>query len=441
MVAVATIPDVSQLIAWQTEHLIDAAERWQAIGERSFGVANQVWRDALSVDWQGQAADALRAATHADMLATSAVADQLYAAAKFARSGASELYAARSRLRYAVEDAHAAGFVVREDMSVADRFSGGSAVQRAARQAQAEAFASDIRQRAEQLVALDEQVAARITATVAGVRDTFPASPTSRTPPRKPGVHAVDRHWKQDPTPPDPGADPPWERLPPPKSLEEVREALRQLPRGENKPNRQLETPQDIQRFWDWLTRSAQDLAPRGATRRKQLADGTEIELRPGSKSGGPTIEVTTPGSRKNPKVHLPLPLIDDPPALPPVLGHPPLPVEPPAAPHPAPTPIPPSSLPHPSELPPWLRDPSPPGFTVSPAQPPPVFGWDQPDTPAPPVPHTTSPPPGSHSWLPEIGHDLSEGGKQVFGWVLVGGVLVWTILTGEGQGGEAAVP
>jgi hypothetical protein len=82
------------------------------------------------------------------MLTTSAVADQLQAAAKVARSGASDLYAARSRMQYTVDDARTAGFNVSEDLSVTDRSSGGSPVQRVARQALAETFAGDIRQRA-----------------------------------------------------------------------------------------------------------------------------------------------------------------------------------------------------------------------------------------------------------------------------------------------------
>ena len=73
---------------------------------------------------------------------------------------------------------------------VTDRSSGGSAAQRAARQGQAQAFAGDICQRAAQLVALDQQVAGKITAAVAGIRDTFP---------RKPQIQAVDNHtFKQD---------------------------------------------------------------------------------------------------------------------------------------------------------------------------------------------------------------------------------------------------
>lgn len=145
------------------------------------------------------------------MLTTSAVADQLQAAAKVARSGASDLYTARARMEYAVDDARTAGFGVGEDLSVTDRFSGGSPAQRAARQAQAQTLAGDIRQRAAQLVGLDQQVAGKITAAVAGIRDTFPSSPSFGTPAKDNPVHAVDQHtFKQDPPPP-PG--PPGERF------------------------------------------------------------------------------------------------------------------------------------------------------------------------------------------------------------------------------------
>src|ERR1700722_13440630 len=82
MVAVATLPSLSQLLDWPTQHLTDAAEDWEVVAERNYGLANQVWRDASSVDWQGHAADALRTATHSDMIAASAAADQLQAAAK-----------------------------------------------------------------------------------------------------------------------------------------------------------------------------------------------------------------------------------------------------------------------------------------------------------------------------------------------------------------------
>lgn len=200
MAAVAGVPNLSTLLAWPTEHLSDAAAHWETVSEHSYGVAHQVWQDALSLDWRGDAADALRSATHADMQSTSAVVDQLQAAAGVARSGASDLDAARSRVRYAVEDARAAGFEVGEDFSVIDRMNGGPAAQRAARQAAAQAFAGDISQRAAQLVGLDAQVAGKVTAAMAGVANRFPQIPAPVAPPTESQVRAVDnRTFKQEP--------------------------------------------------------------------------------------------------------------------------------------------------------------------------------------------------------------------------------------------------
>jgi hypothetical protein len=200
MALIAEAPVLSALLAWPTDHLWEAADHWETVGERSYGVSHGVWSDALTVDWSGEAAEALRTNTHADMMTTSGVVDQLQSAASVARSGASELDAARSQVRYAVEDAHSAGFEVGEDLSVTDRMSGGSAAERAARQASAQAFAADIGGRAAQLVSADAQIAGRVTAAVAGVGNTFP-----QTPPTNGQVRAVDNHtFKQDPPSPLP---------------------------------------------------------------------------------------------------------------------------------------------------------------------------------------------------------------------------------------------
>jgi hypothetical protein len=108
-------------------------------------------------------------------------------------------------VRYAVEDAQAAGFDVDEDASVIDRSTGGSAAWRGGRQAQAQAFAADIRQRAAQLAALDQEVAGKVTAAVAGIRDTFSQNPALDTSPGKPRIQAVDNHtFKENPPPPPP---------------------------------------------------------------------------------------------------------------------------------------------------------------------------------------------------------------------------------------------
>src|SRR6201996_8314632 len=195
MAAGAGAPGLSALLAWPTDHLTAAAAHWETVGERSYGLSHGLWRDALTVDWDGEAAEALRTDTHADLMTTSAVVDQLQSAASVARSGASELEGARSQMQYAVEDARSAGFEVGEALSVTDRMSGGSAAARAARQAAAQTFAGDIGERAAQLLSVDARVASRVTAAVAGVGNTFP-----QTPPTNGQVRPVDsRTFKQDP--------------------------------------------------------------------------------------------------------------------------------------------------------------------------------------------------------------------------------------------------
>lgn len=180
--AIGSFPSLSELTAWPTEHLTEAADYWTATGNRWYEVFNQMWQDSLSVDWKGNGAEAVHTRTRADNVKVGGLVDQLHEAATIARAGASELYAARSRVRYAVQDAQDAGFNVGQDLSVADRSTGGSPAARAVRQAQARAFAGDIRQRALQLAGLDQQIASRVTTAMAGVGNIFPADdPTTTT--------------------------------------------------------------------------------------------------------------------------------------------------------------------------------------------------------------------------------------------------------------------
>jgi hypothetical protein len=167
MATTGAFPGLSQLLAWPTEHLTQAADYWDDTAARWYGVFTEVWQDSLSIDWTGQAADKLRTRTTADRTKVNGLVDDLQEAGKIARSGASDLSAMRSRVRSAVQDARTAGFNVGEDLSVTDRRGGGSLQARAFRQAQAQALAGEIRHRAAHLVALDQQVAGRVTTALA----------------------------------------------------------------------------------------------------------------------------------------------------------------------------------------------------------------------------------------------------------------------------------
>ncbi len=291
MAAVAGAPGLSALLTWPTDHLTEAAAHWETVGERSYSVAHGVWSDALTVDWSGEAAEALRTDTHADMMTTSAVVDQLQSAASVARSGASELDAARSQMRYAVEDAGSAGFEVGEDLSVTDRMSGGSAAQQVARRAAAQAFAADIGGRAAQLVSLDTQVAGRITAAVAGVGSTFPQTPSTNG-----QVRAVDnRTFKQSPDQPPP---------PSPKgpSAADMRKVVEKLPEGTKPWIKEVRTPEDLQNLKNWMTQDSVDGYNRyedpakGAW--KRLPDGSEVGERYSADSTGKNaLEIDLKGS------------------------------------------------------------------------------------------------------------------------------------------------
>jgi hypothetical protein len=115
-----------------------------------------------------------------------------------------------------------------------------------------------------------------------------------------------------------------------------------------------------------------------------------------------PPIRPTAPGA----------PIISPPPNLPPIGEHPPPTTGPPTVfDHPPATAPPPTVLDHPG-LPPWLQDPSPPGFHVTPSQPPDIFTWDQPD-PLPPLP-APAPAPGPPLNIgppPITPHEAEQGG------------------------------
>jgi hypothetical protein len=165
------IPTRSQIEAYTTDHLVDAAEYWGGLADRWEDAHWQVRNEAHSLDWEGFGGDALRARTVSDCDVATAKAAQLREAATIARRGAGDISAAQRRVMYAVQDAHNAGFKVGEDLSVTDARRSRSSAEKAARQAQAQTFAADIRSRATELVGLDHEVGGSITDAASGVNN------------------------------------------------------------------------------------------------------------------------------------------------------------------------------------------------------------------------------------------------------------------------------
>jgi hypothetical protein len=227
MSAPSPLPSLSQLRGWDTEHLTAAADRWTATAarwERTFSSVSDEMREPGGTPWFGEAAEAAQQRAYADRLKVVGVADRLHTSADAARSAARELESAKQRVLSAVAQARAAGFTVREDLSVTAARGVGWHAGRSA----GERFAAEIRERAATLAALDRQAAGRIFAAGGGIggvgfdepRDGGPGDDGR-------GTRALDGK-ESPPAPPQPGdpidpgdlfVDDPrfghWENVPP----------------------------------------------------------------------------------------------------------------------------------------------------------------------------------------------------------------------------------
>jgi hypothetical protein len=220
------LPTLSQIRAWNVEHLIEAADYWTATADRWDDVYGRVWQQSLGMDWRGRAHDALVERTTADRAKVTPKSDQLREAAQIARRGAGDISAVQRSVLYKVDDAHRAGFIVGEDLLGSDTRRSGNAAELAARRAQAQAFSIDIRSRAGQLVAIDTEVATNLSGVAGDVGALiFDEKPIIvdgqpyhvRADTQKGTIQLVGHGFKQDgPTPaPVPPPQPPAIKLPP----------------------------------------------------------------------------------------------------------------------------------------------------------------------------------------------------------------------------------
>lgn len=142
------LPTLSQICNWDTEHLSQAADDWEAEALRWETTYEQNYQRLANTDWQGQAREAAWERAGLDLVKVRSPAWQLREAATAARYGFTQQNDAKELVLDAVADAEQAGFNPTEDLSVTDRLTDGSAATRAARQAEARALAAQIRRRA-----------------------------------------------------------------------------------------------------------------------------------------------------------------------------------------------------------------------------------------------------------------------------------------------------
>ncbi|ORB16550.1 hypothetical protein BST37_06530 [Mycobacterium noviomagense] len=238
-------------MSWGTDHLTESADYWEGFADRlesGFAEVNNLIRTS---GWEGQAYEQSESRAAADEDKASGVAQRYRAAAKIARDGASNESAAQSALRYAVEDAWDAGFNVYDDSTVQDAGIAATAAGQAARQAQAEARAGNIRQRAVQLFNLDQQIGSSITTALGDLtgfsfdESPVPTDDTIGDGDDKRHVRLVDHAWKTGPDqPPAPPSGP---------SGADIRGVLDKPPQGSNPRIREVRSQQDLDNLWNWM--------------------------------------------------------------------------------------------------------------------------------------------------------------------------------------------
>jgi hypothetical protein len=190
-----TLPTLSLIDAWDTQHLEAAADHWTSRARAWEDAYTAVYRETPipgGIPWEGRAADAALRHVGADRLHVVGAADMLHHVAVIARSGAAEVNFAKRQAVNAVEAAQAHGFHVGEDLSVTDQLGPAPRRVRAVREYQGHTFAATIRTAAAELAATDTEVGSRITTAAKGLNEV-------RFPDNRNLLQAAD--FKQNPPP------------------------------------------------------------------------------------------------------------------------------------------------------------------------------------------------------------------------------------------------
>ncbi|MFA5607744.1 MAG: glycohydrolase toxin TNT-related protein [Leucobacter sp.] len=197
------LPTRSQIESWATAHLRQAARQWASTAEsweQSFDV---LYRGALApggTDFDGATAEAVGQRALSDKLLVVRLADDLAAAASAATTATADIDAAKSSALAAIARAEDAGFDVAEDLSLSSRQEFTDA-DYAAKLAEAQRLAVEIRSAAAGLARVDAEAATTITAAVASFSEvSFPEAPMPAQSPGDPTVQLVDNKVPTDKT-------------------------------------------------------------------------------------------------------------------------------------------------------------------------------------------------------------------------------------------------
>ena len=279
------LPRLSEIQGWDTQHLTTAAQSWDDTATRWQNGFADVIRHSYTPGgsvWEGSAAAAAQERADADRAKVNNVAERLRTLAADARTGATEISAARRQVLSAVNAACAKAFEVADDLSVSYVDDGSSAATAAARRAQAESLARDIWRQAANLAAIDRDVAQRISVS-SGEIHALSFGPGLGSPKEAPPTDALGV-----------------------RNAEDVHDVVYPLPPG-NRPNvRVLPTEAEIRALYAYLTANGVPAPPSTYLGTERLLeDGTRISIREKSDSGGTTIDIRFPDETTM-KVHRP---------------------------------------------------------------------------------------------------------------------------------------
>lgn len=159
---------LSQVLAYNTDHLVEAAAHWQALADHREETFAGVRNDALTLPLEGATADALHQRTLGDYDTAMESAGNLRQASMIAKDGASTLDQMHSRVLYTLEDAQADGFAPTEALQFVDTRPSANAAELAQRQAQAQAYSGQLQAQVATLYTHDTEVGTDMANATAG---------------------------------------------------------------------------------------------------------------------------------------------------------------------------------------------------------------------------------------------------------------------------------
>ncbi|QNE34387.1 hypothetical protein [Leifsonia shinshuensis] len=92
------------------------------------------------------------------------------------------------------------------------------------------------------------------------------------------------------------------------KTFDEIESIVKEKTRkGKSRPHREVDTPEELDALHEEITRGSEAVEETGTYEgeKRRLPDGSEIGIRGDSTSGGPTIDLRSPGGKEF-KIHLP---------------------------------------------------------------------------------------------------------------------------------------